>query len=76
MFQKYLILIFILIFNSKVYSEPLVNSDWIEDKICKKGYVVLELNRSKNNYQISHIPCSVYTNFYDSGWKYLEMIFH
>ena len=69
MFQKYLILIFILIFNTKVYSEPLVNSDWIEDKICKKGYIVLELNRSKNNYQISHIPCSVYTNFYDSGWR-------
>ena len=67
-FKRFLLL-FSLLYGFSSYADPLVSSDWLEEKICKKGFVVLEINKSKNNYQVSHIPCSVFTNFYESGWR-------
>ena len=69
MVSRYFIVLMVFMFNSIVYSAPLVNSEWLEDKVCQKGYVVLEVYRSKKEFELSHIPCSVYTNFYESGWR-------
>tara|TARA_B100000686_G_scaffold72987_1_gene78734 strand:- start:27553 stop:28506 length:954 start_codon:yes stop_codon:yes gene_type:complete len=68
-FFKNSIFLIIFLYSFNVLSEPLVNSYWLEDKICKEGFIVLEVYRSKKNYELAHIPCSVYTNFYESGWR-------
>ena len=68
-FFRVIVLFFILIYSFNVNSKPLVSSDWLEDKVCKDGFIVLEVYRSKKNYEVSHIPCSVFTNFYESGWR-------
>ena len=68
-FFKNFVFIIIFLYSFAVFSEPLVNSHWLEDKICKEGYLVLEVYRSKKDYELSHIPCSVFTNFYESGWR-------
>ncbi len=59
----------IFLYSFNVLSEPLVDSNWLENKVCKEGFLVLEVYRSKKDYELSHIPCSVFTNFYESGWR-------
>ena len=68
--NKYLFILLILIFGYKSgYSNPLVDKDWLKDKICKDNIKIIEVHRSKKEYEIAHIPCSIYTNFYTDGWR-------
>tara|TARA_B100000676_G_scaffold166599_1_gene163710 strand:- start:119 stop:1081 length:963 start_codon:yes stop_codon:yes gene_type:complete len=69
-FNKFLFVLLILIFGYKSgYSNPLVDKDWLKDKICKDNIKIIEVHRSKKEYEIAHIPCSIYTNFYTDGWR-------
>lgn len=68
-FFKNFIFFIIFLYSFNVLSEPLVDSNWLENKVCKEGFLVLEVYRSKKDYELSHIPCSVFTNFYESGWR-------
>ena len=69
-FYKYLIIILIIVFNCNTMSaNPLVDKDWLKDKVCKENIKILEVHRSRKEYEISHIPCSIYTNFYTDGWR-------
>jgi len=69
-FNKYLFIIFIYFFNLNIiYADPLVDKDWLKNKICKDNIKILEVHRSKKDYEIAHIPCSIYTNFYSDGWR-------
>ncbi len=67
-FKKYILFFLILIFNFNVVNAtPLVNKDWLKDKICNDNIKVIEVHRSKKDYELAHIPCSIFTNFY-SRW--------
>jgi len=68
---KYNIIYFlIIIFNTHAaLATPLVEKEWLKDKVCAKGFIIVEVHRSKKEYELSHIPCSVFTNFYTSGWR-------
>ena len=69
-FNKFLFVLLILIFGYKSgYSNPLVDKDWLKNKICKDNIKIIEVHRSKKEYEIAHIPCSIYTNFYTDGWR-------
>ena len=69
-FNKYFLMMLIFIFNlNVVYANPLVDKDWLKSKICMDNIKILEVHRSKKDYEIAHIPCSVYTNFYSDGWR-------
>ena len=69
-FNKYLFIIFIYFFNLNIiYADPVVDKDWLKNKICKDNIKILEVHRSKKDYEIAHIPCSIYTNFYSDGWR-------
>ena len=60
----------IIIFNAHVaLANPLVEKEWLKDKVCAEGFIIVEVHRSKKEYELSHIPCSVFTNFYTSGWR-------
>ena len=50
-------------------ANPLVKDEWLRDKVCTEGFKVIEVHRAKKEYELSHIPCSVFTNFYSSGWR-------
>ena len=69
-FNKYFFIILIYCFNLNiVYAEPIVDKDWLKEKICRDNIKILEVHRSKKDYEIAHIPCSIYTNFYSDGWR-------
>ena len=69
-FNKYLFIIFIYFFNLNIlFAEPIVSKDWLKEKICKDNIKILEVHRSKKDYEIAHIPCSIFTNFYSDGWR-------
>ena len=63
---NYTIFLFILFWFSHAYTQALVEADWLDGKTCIKNLVVLEVHRGKKNYELEHIPCSVYTNFYEN----------
>ena len=50
-------------------ANPLVEDEWLKDKVCTESFKIIEVHRSKKEYELSHIPCSVFTNFYSSGWR-------
>ena len=38
----------IFIFNiHSIHANPLVESEWLKDKVCEEGYKILEVHRSK-----------------------------
>ena len=55
-----------------MFSQPLVESDWLESKVCKDNIKVLEIGLSYNSYIVEHIQCANYTNFYKDGWRINE----
>ena len=60
----------IFFFNIQlINANPLVDNEWLKDKVCTEGFKIIEVHRSKKEYELSHIPCSVFTNFYTSGWR-------
>lgn len=65
-------IIFCVIFIINVQltnANALVEDEWLRDKVCTEGFKIIEVHRSKKEYELSHIPCSVFTNFYSSGWR-------
>ena len=65
----YLCVVFYFFGISSSYSQALVSAEWLEKNICKENLIVLEVHTGKRRYEAAHIPCSVYTNFYESGWR-------
>ena len=60
----------IFFFNiQSINANPLVDKEWLKDKVCTEGFKIIEVHRSKKEYELSHIPCSIFTNFYTSGWR-------
>ena len=68
-FLCYIICVLILFEISILEAQSLVNVNWLEGKTCDDNLIVLEVHRGKKNYELAHIPCSVYTNFYKNGWR-------
>ncbi|MDB9761955.1 rhodanese-like domain-containing protein [Alphaproteobacteria bacterium] len=72
MFRIKTIIVCCLIFFLNIQlinANPLVDNEWLKDKVCTEGFKIIEVHRSKKEYELSHIPCSVFTNFYTSGWR-------
>ena len=72
MFRIKNIIVCCLIFFFNIQSSnanPLVDNEWLKDKVCTEGFKIIEVHRFKKEYELSHIPCSVFTNFYTSGWR-------
>lgn len=67
--MKILFLMINLALFSKLYSNPIVDSDWLSKNLCKENIKVLEVGISYNSYLVEHIQCSQFTNFYKSGWR-------
>lgn len=69
-FIKHILFILILFFNlNTALTNPLVEKEWLKEKLCSDRFKVLEVHRSKKAYELAHIPCSIYTNFYSDGWR-------
>ena len=67
---KTVIFFFIFLFYiNSTFATPLVENEWLKDKVCKEGFKILEVHRLKKQYELSHIPCSIFTNFYTDGWR-------
>ncbi len=48
---------------------PLVDASWLAERVCTEGVAVLDVRRSRANHELSHIPCSTFTDFYKDGWR-------
>ena len=69
-FKKYILFFLILTFSfNDVNANPLVDKDWLKDKTCNDNIKIIEVHRSKKDFELAHIPCSVFTNFYVDGWR-------
>ena len=66
---SYVICVLVLSKITIVEAQSLVDVNWLEGKTCDDNLIVLEVHRGKKNYELAHIPCSVYTNFYKNGWR-------
>ena len=70
---KYLSIVFIFftLFLTKnfLYALPLVDSNWLSKNICRDNIKVIEIGKSYNSYKVEHINCSIFTNFYNDGWR-------
>lgn len=51
------------------YPGPLVSVSWLAGHLCEPGLVVVDMRRSRGDYHVGHVPCAVYTNFYEDGWR-------
>ncbi|MBL29166.1 MAG: sulfurtransferase [Rhodospirillaceae bacterium] len=51
------------------YPGPLVAVSWLSEHLCESGLVVVDVRRSRDDYRVGHVPCAVYTNFYEDGWR-------
>ena len=69
--------IFLLFFlTSQIFSNPLVESDWLSKNLCKEKVKVIEVGKSFNSYKVEHLNCASYTNFYNDGWRISEKGVH
>jgi len=68
-FLCYIICVLVLFEISILEAQSLVNVNWLEGKTCDDNLIVLEVHRGKKDYELAHIPCSIYTNFYKNGWR-------
>ncbi len=48
---------------------PLVSVEWLKARVCKAPVVVLDLRRSRQNFEAEHIPCAVHSDYYRDGWR-------
>ena len=62
------ILLILLVFRNLI-SSPLVSTDWLSINLCKDSIKVIEVGRSLNSYEVEHISCATYTNFYTDKWR-------
>ena len=71
-YKEFCIAFFIILINWKYvqsFDKPLVDSKWLAEHSCDKDVRVIAVSRSTSVFESSHIPCSVYTNFYSDGWR-------
>ena len=66
---KILFFFFIFLNYKTLHTEPLVNIDWVANNICNETFKVIEIGKSLNSYEVEHISCSIYTNFYKENWR-------
>lgn len=52
-----------------VAAPPLVDVAWLTERTCTEGLLVLDVRRSRTDHEVGHIPCAVFTNFYEDGWR-------
>ena len=64
-----IICVLILLEISILEAQSLVDANWLEGKTCDDNLIVLEVHKGKKIYELAHIPCSIYTNFYTNGWR-------
>ena len=62
------ILLIVLVIRNLI-SSPLVSTDWLSINLCKDSIKVIEVGRSLNSYEVEHISCATYTNFYTDKWR-------
>ena len=62
-------LIFIFFSSHLLGMEPLVNSNWLKEKVCKAEFKVIEVGTSYNSFKNESIECANFTNFYTDGWR-------
>lgn len=48
---------------------PIVPVSWLQERLCDDRLVVLDVRRAAIDFEAAHIPCAVYTNFYEDGWR-------
>lgn len=48
---------------------PIVDVPWLQDRVCGPGLKVLDLRRSRQNFEAEHIPCAVHSDYYQGGWR-------
>ena len=66
------IIIFLVLSGRAAAAEtapPLVDVAWMRDHACAETVVVLDVRRSRNDYESGHVPCAVHTNYYEDGWR-------
>ena len=61
--------IIVFFLTKSLFAQPLIESDWLESKLCKDNIKVLEIGLSYSSYMVEHIQCANYTNFYKDGWR-------
>ena len=52
-----------------VAAPALVDVAWVAERTCTEGLLVLDVRRSRTDHEVGHIPCAVFTNFYEDGWR-------
>ncbi len=48
---------------------PIVTVEWLKPRVCRPPVIVLDLRRSRQNFEAEHIPCSVHSDYYGGGWR-------
>ncbi len=48
---------------------PIVDVPWLQERVCSPDLVVLDLRRSRQNFEAEHIPCAVHSDYYQGGWR-------
>ncbi|MEE8296413.1 MAG: rhodanese-like domain-containing protein [Hyphomicrobium sp.] len=48
---------------------PIVDVPWLQERVCSPRLVVLDLRRSRQNFEAEHIPCAVHSDYYQGGWR-------
>ena len=67
--MKVFIFIIVILLIKCMFSQPLVEDEWLESKICKDNFKIIEVGLSYNSYMVEHIQCARFTNFYKDGWR-------
>ncbi len=62
------ILLIVLVIRNLI-SSPLVSTDWLSINLCKDSIKVIEVGKSLHSYEVEHISCATYTNFYTDKWR-------
>ena len=48
---------------------PVVTVEWLKTRVCRPPVVVLDLRRSRRNFEAEHVPCAVHSDYYRDGWR-------
>ena len=71
-FWTVLSLIWLLASSASAQAEPtppIVDVAWLQERVCTPGLKVLDLRRSRQNFEAEHIPCAVHSDYYQGGWR-------
>ncbi len=48
---------------------PIVDVAWLQERVCGPDLKVLDLRRSRQNFEAEHVPCAVHSDYYQGGWR-------